>query len=74
MSDSAVAVTAKIYDLLAQPIEPTERRRRIEEVLRQVLDKTRQTFESRIAALEELAHEPFDFTDLIKRIEALEGR
>jgi hypothetical protein len=28
--------------------------------------------ESRLAALERWAHEPFDFSDLIRRIEALE--
>jgi len=28
----------------------------------------------RLAALERLAHEPFDFTDLVRRLEALEKR
>lgn len=74
MIDHAAALTALIYDLLAKPIEPTVRRKMIEEEIRKALVATKQTFESRIAALEELAHEPFDFTDLIRRLEALERR
>jgi hypothetical protein len=72
MAISAPEVTAEIYRLLGEGMDPLERRKRIEQLIHNALHGTMRTFETRIAALEELAHDPFDFTDLIRRIEALE--
>jgi hypothetical protein len=72
MAISAPDITAEIYRLLGESMDPLERRKRIEQLIHNALHGTMRTFESRVAALEELAHEPFDFSDLIRRIEALE--
>lgn len=74
MAVSAPHVTSEIYRLLGESIEPLERRKQIEQLIHNALHGTMRTFESRIAALEELAHEPFDFTDLIRRLETVERR
>ncbi|RVD13947.1 MAG: hypothetical protein EOS73_28675 [Mesorhizobium sp.] len=72
MGISAPAVAAEIYRLLGESIDPLERRKQIEQLIHDALHGTMRSFESRIAALEEVAHTPFDFTGLIERIEAME--
>lgn len=40
---------------------------------RRVMDQ-QEDLERRVIALEKLSHEPFDFTDLVRRLEALEKK